>query len=62
LKYKKIHESSVPLTVALTSQGGLGDINNRELKSQEEKAWIGKEGRIYIKKKKKKQMIGGFTF
>ena len=33
------------MTAALISQGELGDIKDRELKwSQEEKAWIGKEG------------------
>ena len=37
------------MTAALISQGELGDIKDRELKwSQEEKAWIGKEG-IYRK-------------
>ena len=46
-----IHVPSSPMTV---SQGEFGDIKDRELKwSQEEKAWIGKEG-IYKKKNKQK--------
>lgn len=37
-----------PATAALTSQGRRWDIKDKELKwSQEEKAWIGKDGRVY---------------
>jgi hypothetical protein len=44
-KHEEIHISSGPMTAALSSQGELGDIKNRELKwCQEEKVWIEKVG------------------
>ena len=49
------------MTAALISWGELGDIKDRELKwSQEEKAWIGKEG-IYRKQANNRwvYLIGG---